>query len=444
VTDENLNHSDGLTGLANRSKFLHLLNEKVSKAEASNVPLGLLIVDIHRFHKINTIHGHAVGDYLLQAVARILKNVCREGDALARIGDDQFAMLLDRVANKGHVQLAATKIQRLLAEPIFIEKQEISFKVIIGVSAYPSIATQADKLLQSAERALEHAKIKEKPISWYENNDTDKFDYWNVEASLEKAIPNSEYRLYFQPKVSLTTAKPIGAEALIRWDSPAHGMLSPAAFLPIAGSIDILKPLTIWMLNSALRLSSEWTEKWGRLSVSVNIPPSMLEQSDFVDMVLSADNLWQRDHVVLCLEILEQSLVADVQTTFKKLERLRKAGVRVAIDDFGTGYSSLSYFRDIPTDELKIDQSFIKGLKVDKANMHIVSLIIDMAHRFGMSVVAEGVESHDALMYLKHKGCDQVQGFYIAEPMTAEAFFEWIESYQLDKEILNTGFSIVT
>jgi EAL domain-containing protein (putative c-di-GMP-specific phosphodiesterase class I) len=188
--------------------------------------------------------------------------------------------------------------------------------------------------------------------------------------------------------------------------------------------------MTIWMLNSALRLSADWTRKWGRLSVAVNIPPSILGEPDFTDLVLNADKLWQRDNVDLCLEVVEESLVSDIEMAFKKLNLLRDHGIRISIDDFGTGYSSLSYFRDIPTDELKIDKSFIKGLKSDKTNIHIVSLIIEMAHRFGLQVIAEGVEDRDIVSYLEKKQCDHVQGYYFARPMPAESFTDWLDAYQ--------------
>jgi len=191
------------------------------------------------------------------------------------------------------------------------------------------------------------------------------------------------------------------------------------------------------MLNSALRLSAEWTEQWGKLSVSVNIPPHILAQPDFVDLVMSAEKLWQRDNVDLYLEVLEQSLISNIDSVFEKLNTLRNHGVKIAIDDFGTGYSSLSYFRDIPTDELKIDQSFIRGLKRDKANIHIVSLIIDIAHRFKLQVVAEGVEERDVALYLKKEGCDIVQGYYFAKPMPAEEFADWLKTYQPEKYFMH-------
>ena len=422
---------DDLTGLYHRARFFEVLKTMVQSAAAHNAPMALLIVDIQRFHQINKNHGHAAGDQVLQAVSGLLKQVRRESDYLARIGDDQFALLLANVANMGHAQLAALKVQRLLDLPILITGREIHCQAVIGISLCPSNASEAGALLQAAEQALLTAKYQEQAIGCSEEHQEEGIsEDWDIEVSLGEAINHSELRVFFQPKICLKTGRPLGAEALVRWQSAVRGLVSPAEFLPVAEAIGFLKPLTVWMLNGALRMSSEWTRKWGQLSVSVNIPPRVLEQPDFVDLVLSADKLWQRNHVDLCLEIVEQSLVSDVGVAFKKLSELRENGMKVSIDDFGTGYSSLSYFRDIPTDELKIDQSFVRGLKRDRANIHIVSLIIDIAHRFGLQVVAEGVEDREVLMYLKKSGCDQVQGYYFAKPMPADRFSEWLEAYQ--------------
>ncbi|AKH19126.1 putative bifunctional diguanylate cyclase/phosphodiesterase [Sedimenticola thiotaurini] len=432
--------NDLLTGLYNRPRFMELLNQMVQDAVDFSAPMALLIIDIQRFHKINRHFGHHTGDAVLKAVAEVLKQVRRKDDYLARIGDDQFALILDRVANVGHAQLAAMKIQRLLDLPINVEGRDFRCKAVIGVSLCPANADTATALLQSAELALAEAKYQEQPIGFPKlTREQEIPENWDIEVALGDAINHSELQVFFQPKISLDTGRPVGAEALVRWQNRTRGLLSPDQFLPVAEAIGFLKPLTIWMLNSALRLSGEWTEQWGRLSVSVNIPPNILAQPDFVDLVMSAEKLWQRDNVDLCLEVLEQSFITDIDTVFEKLNALRNLGIGIAIDDFGTGYSSLSYFRDIPTDELKIDQSFIRGLKDDKANLHIVSLIIDIAHRFELQVVAEGVETEEAALYLKKNGCDLAQGYFFAKPMPAREFAEWLKNYRPEKAFMKAA-----
>lgn len=421
---------DSLTELYDRGQFFHLLHKLMEQSSEYGAPIGLLIIDIKRFRKINKIFGHSIGDEVLKSVSETLKGICREGDVLSRIGDDQFAVLLSRLANPGHAQLAALKIHRLLDLPVQTSNNAIKVSAVIGIGIYPNNANSADELLVSAEKALYQAKAQQEKVGYLQESDrTEISDDWEMEFALAQAISNSEFEIYFQPKVSLLTGEPVGAEALLRWNHPTQGQISPGIFLPIAESIDYMKPLTLWVLNSTLRLSSEWTRIWKKLSVSVNVPPSMLKQADFVDLILSAERLWPRDNVNLCLEIVEESLVDNVEEAFNKLNLLRENGITISIDDFGTGYSSLSYFRDLPTDELKIDQSFIRGMKTDKANIHIVNLIIAIAHRFGLQVVAEGVESKDILDYLKKRGCDIVQGYYVAKPMPYDQFSTWLEQH---------------
>jgi EAL domain-containing protein (putative c-di-GMP-specific phosphodiesterase class I) len=230
--------------------------------------------------------------------------------------------------------------------------------------------------------------------------------------------------------VANDTGKPVGAEALVCWESPNRGMVAPNLFMPVAESIGFINPLTIWMLNSALRLSADWTDKWGQLEVSVNIPPYFFSQPDFGDTVQSVLGLWEAQNSTLCLEILEQSFAGDVETSFNTLRELRDMGVKIAIDDFGTGYSCLSYFRDIPADELKIDKSFVDGLLKDRDNANIVELIIDLAHRFDLKVVAEGVEDAKTLVAMKKLNCDVVQGYYFSKPLPAHEFRDWLERFQ--------------
>ena len=248
--------------------------------------------------------------------------------------------------------------------------------------------------------------------------------------ALEDAIQKSEMRVYFQPKISLVTGKPTGAEALARWENPFRGIVAPDEFIPIAESTGFIRPLTEWMLNSALRLASEWEHPWGRQEVSVNVPTQILERTDFVDTVMSARELWRSEDSHLCIEILEQSFIENIDEVFAKLKGLQDQDVKISIDDFGTGYSSLSYFRDIPADELKIDRSFVGGLLKERDNANIVELIVDLAHRFGLQVVAEGVEDVQTLSALKKLHCDIAQGYFIARPMPAAEYHHWLANYR--------------
>jgi len=423
--------TDHITGLPNRNQFLEILRGEVNEANEHKTKIALFVIKINRFRRINNLYGYPAGDQVLRSTAKTLSQVCRQGDHVARIGDNEFALLLSGIVNEGHATLAAHKIKRLLDIPVDLGNNKLLCSVHMGIAVCPVHGSDESYLLKKAEEALECSKqtgqlycmakpIKELSIS----------DNWDIEIELATAIENSELRVYFQPKISLDTGKPTGAEALIRWESPSRGLIAPNIFLPVAEEMGLIKPLTVWMLNSALRLSAEWTHQWGALDVSVNIPTILLENPDFVDMVLSSEGLWKNENTTLCLEVLEQFFVTDIETCFAKLKELRGAGIKISIDDFGTGYSSLSYFRDIPADELKIDSSFVSTLLDDEANANIVALIVDLAHRFDLSVVAEGAEDPDTLVALKKLQCDKVQGYIISEPIPADEFGGWLKRFR--------------
>jgi diguanylate cyclase (GGDEF)-like protein len=423
--------SDHLTNLPGRQDFWHHLRCVVEQAAKRQEKLALLVVDIQRFRRINSVYGYSAGDQTLEALAAVLSQVAREQDFAARISADQFALLLSGIANEGHAKLAALKIQRLLDEPLVIDGSSIRCATRIGTALFPTHATTAERLLKEAEQALDVAKQTDQLFGISENRYQDsEEELWDIEKEIDNAIDNDELKVFFQPKIDIASGIPVGAEALVRWQNPQRGLISPAHFLPVAEASGFIKQITGWMLNSALRLSGNWPQHWGKLEVSVNVPTRMLEQPEFLDLVQSACALWKQQHTVLCLEVLEQSLIKDVSTSFRVLKALRARGIRIAIDDFGTGYSNLSYFKDIPVDIIKIDQSFIAGLLRDQASSNIVSLIIDLAHKFGLEVVAEGVEDAQTLALITHLNCDQAQGYFYAEPLPEAEFIKWLKNYK--------------
>jgi diguanylate cyclase (GGDEF)-like protein len=423
--------TDTITGLPDRQQFMEILSGQVKESNEHAIMIALFIIKIDRFRRINSTYGHEAGDRVLRSFADILGKVKRQGDYIARIGDNEFALLLSGIVNEGHATLAAFKIQRLLDLPVELDSGKLACSAHVGIALCPVHSSEANDMLKQAEAALDKSKRTEEFFSIADAPEELIISgNWDIEIELARAIDNSELCVYFQPKISLSTGKPTGAEALIRWNSPSRGLLAPGIFLPVAEELGLIKPITVWMLNSALRLSNEWTEQWGALDVSVNIPTKLLEQPDFVDLVLSSDGLWGNGNITLLLEVLEQNFVEDVENSFAKLKELRSEGIRISIDDFGTGYSSLSYFRDIPADELKIDRSFVAGLLEDEANAKIVALIIDLAHKFGLSVVAEGAEDPDTLAALRKLDCDKVQGYVVAKPMPAEKFGDWLRHFR--------------
>lgn len=422
---------DPVTGLNDRQQFLRVLDSDMNEAATHQVSLALLLVDIRQFGRINMKHGYAAGDSVLQVVAKALEQVRREGDQIARIGDDQFALILPGIMNAGHAEMAAHKIQRLLDMPVQLKQGKVRCTANIGIAVYPEHARGSEALLVAADEAQRKAQLTGELFCFARGHDGDEdLENWDIEMALGDSIEKSELQVYFQPKISLATGKPVGAEALARWDNAFRGVVGPNEFIPIAESTGFIRPLTEWMLNSALRLASEWEHPWGEQEVSVNVPTQILERADFVDTVMSARELWNSDNSRLCIEILEQSFIENVEDVFATLKRLRDKGICISIDDFGTGYSSLAYFRDIPADQLKIDQSFVFGLLKDRGNANIVELIVDLAHRFDLSVVAEGVEDAETLSALKKMQCDVAQGYFIAKPMPAEEYHQWLANYR--------------
>jgi diguanylate cyclase (GGDEF)-like protein len=399
------------------------------------VASALLVVELQRLQTINFTYGYLAGDEVLRAFAVQLDQILRNCDYIARISNDCFALLLTRVVNPGHAKLAAFKIQQLLEIPFNVKGEQVRCEAVVGLSLCPHHGTQSNRLLQAAEAGLQHAKRREEKLGMLGGADEIEIsDNWDIEQDFSMAIERFELEAYYQPKILISGSKtiPYGAEALVRWNSPSRGIVPPNVFLPIAERMGLMKKLTAWMLNSAMRQSRNWSKTWGDLTVSVNIPPPIVSQPDFVDLVLSTKNIWEAGHISLCLEIVEQSMIEDSEVTFAKLKELREHGIKISIDDFGTGYSSLAYFRDIPTDELKIDRSFINHLGTDKANMNIVSLIIDLAHRFGLTVVAEGVEDQETMSILRDLQCDQIQGYYFSKPLAANDFRRWLHRFDAE------------
>ncbi len=425
----NATHDD-LTGLHNRRGFFLALRRQVGYVNEKRGGLALLIVDIGGFKAMNNTHGYEFGDLVLQHVGTLIGRVARAHDFAARIGDNRFALILPGIMNRGHAELAIQKLFRLLDLPFEARQGGVKIGVTVGAALCPINATHADTLVQLAERAVIAARSNREPYAFAVDSSLrdNLSEYWDMEIELSNALARGELVMHYQPKVDCRTRKPVGAEALMRWTSRTRGPVSPDLFIPVAERTGQIKPLTLWALNTALRQASDWKHEFGDLSVAVNVSADLVAHEDLADIIGSALNLWVRDHVNLTLEITERSLVVSPESSFNILSRIRDMGVKVSIDDFGTGYSCLAYFRNIPADELKIDKSFVSALLTEPACAEISHLIIDLAHRFGMSVVAEGIEDEATLEFLQEAHCDIAQGYLLGKPMSSEDFQRWLDA----------------
>ena len=420
---------DELTGLHNRRSFLSLLRQQVGFSNERQSLLALVVVDLDGFARLNAAHGYEFGDQALKYVAQHLKSIARSQDYVGRIGDNRFALLLTRIMNQGHAELAVQQVFRHLEVPFQGAQGTVRLVATVGAALCPSHASHPEYLLRQAEKSLEMARAA--GARWLfppegEQEHQGFSEFWDLEIELDGAIERGELLLAYQPKLRTEDMTTVGAEALMAWPHRARGMVSPDQFIPIAEKTGQIRPMTMWALNTAMRHAAAWKHPLP-LSVAVNVPADMVARDDLPDLVENALQLWGARDIELVLEITERSLVSDPKQSFEVLSRIRDLGVKISIDDFGTGYSCLAYFKDIPADELKIDRSFVRGMVTDTASADIATLIIDLAHRFGLSVVAEGVEDLETFRLLRQRNCDVVQGHFFARAMRAEAFASWLQ-----------------
>jgi diguanylate cyclase (GGDEF)-like protein len=387
----------------------------------------LLIVQLCNLNRINTSAGYQAGHELRRTFAASVENILRGDDWMMPLTEDRFAVVLDRVRNAGHLLLAASRISRLAAEHNATEGSGPALEIRVGASLFPEHARSAEALLRCAELALEMATL-EKSASALYRPDASKLvtDNWRYESELRTALDNDEIFVVYQPKVDAVTRKPCGAETLLRWQNPSLGDVSPAQFIPVAEASDRIDALTSFALQSAARDAASWPHTGKPLSVAVNLSPVLIESGDVVAMFEHAAAIWGIGLDRLVAEVTESGIVSTAGRGIEVLTALRAAGVRVSIDDFGTGHSSLAYFKDIPADEVKIDKSFIAALAEGETNLRLVRTIIDLAHGFGLKVVAEGVETAAGADTLQAQGCDVLQGYWFSPPLPRDAFLRWL------------------
>jgi len=395
--------------------------------------LAVLIVDMNGISKLFARSGREASTTFLRSVAKLLVRVCRDGDKVCRIGDCTFGIVLGSVDSPILLQLAAEKIIRLYEAAI--SEMDVSFKtdISIGIATYPEHADDAVELIHNAGMALETASAAGDPYFFYSpESDSTMSLKWALQDDLATAIENKAFELVYQPKISIATGRPLGAEALLRWNHEGHGPVPPPVFVALACEIGMISELTNFVLMTALGHASKWPDIGERCSISVNIDAKMLEKAEIGDVVAKGLSIWGDDSVDLTLEITEAALVADSRSDFECLNKLRSMGIGVSVDDFGTGYSSLSHFKDLPATELKVDRSFITDVHNCSKNRSLVETIISLAHGFGLTVVAEGVESAEELETLASMGCDAAQGFYFSEPLPHTEFCRWLSDYDPD------------
>ena len=443
-----LAYFDTLTGLPNRQLFQQYLSAAIERGEEKNLKVAALYVDLDNFKRINDTLGHSFGDVVLKTIAKRLDSCIRNDDCvirpeseeevvrLARLGGDEFVAILQDLESEADAAAVADRIRAELTRPVEHLGHEFVVTSSIGVSLYPDDGSDIETLLKNADVAMYQAKSAGRnSVRFYSGTmSLRSLERLELENSLRHALRRNELSLHYQPQIDVKTKRMTGVEALLRWDHPEHGSVSPSRFIPLAEECGLITPLGEWVLETACHQTKVWQDKYERqLDIAVNLSSQQFFSSDVANVVLRTIYDAGLAPSSMHLELTETILMNDVKETIVTLDKLRDAGVSLAMDDFGKGYSSLSYLKRLPLDTLKIDKSFVMDMENNKDDAAICAAIIAMAHNLDLKVIAEGVETQEQLKFLEGQGCDQIQGFLFSKPLPPEELEERFLKHVLEK-----------
>jgi diguanylate cyclase (GGDEF)-like protein len=413
-----------------------MLNERLKHAlhqgARYNRGIAVMFIDIDRFKVINDSLGHSAGDRMLQDCARRLTECLRESDTIARLGGDEFVVMIENFTAPRDAIVVAQKVLVGMAKPFFVDGQEFLVSASIGISTFPDDGADAETLLKNADIAMYRAKdLGRNNYQFYSaqmNKHT--FERLAMESSLRRAVERNEFLLHYQPKLDLRTGAIAGVEALVRWQHPDWGMVSPAQFIPLAEETGLIVQIGEWVLRTACEQSRKWREEGiPALRIAVNLSARQFAQKTLlrdVGRIIAESGLTPES---LELEITESLVMHNPEQATQTLEELKAMGISLSIDDFGTGYSSLSYLKRFPLDCVKIDRSFIKDIPVDADDMAITKGVIALGHSLRLKVVAEGVETAEQLDFLRANDCDELQGFFFSKPLPSEEVTTFLKNH---------------
>ncbi len=416
---------DALTGLPNRSLIRDRLALAIARAKRNDQMVGVMFLDLDNFSEVNDLLGHAAGDRVLQTAAALLSASLRDVDTLGRLGGDEFTIVLENITGEDQVGTVAEKLKKVFAEPIVVEGREIFVSASVGIALYPHGGESVDALLQSADVAMYHAKGQGRNVHAFASPTmtAEASERFQMVALLRRAMERHEFKLHYQPIVDLGSRDIIGAEALIRLDSPEHGLISPAKFIPLAESTGLIVPIGEWVLKTACLEAKNWqVQGQPPVLVSVNLSARQLRTKGLVETIARTLSETGLAPELLKLEITESQIMEDSHDVMGRLEAIRRLGVGLAMDDFGTGYSSLGNLAKLPVQVLKIDRSFVARMLDDSDAMALVSTILTLARTLRLKVVAEGVETEQQEKALRLLRCDEMQGYFFSRPLPAAEF----------------------
>ena len=422
-----LAYYDTLTGLPNRELFLERLHQMLTLAQRDRDNVNLVFLDLDNFKDVNDTLGHDVGDKLLRSVADRLSACMRDSDVLARLGGDEFVVVCPSVTTQESVAAVVQRILAIFTDPFEIEGRQIYTSASIGIAVYPDDSQDASSLFRCADTAMYQAKKEGRAQFRFFSAELNQKIMQRValENSLRKGLERQEFFLHYQPLWEVKTSEMVGVEVLLRWQSSDFGLMQPSTFISLLEDTGLINTIGEWVLRSACTQMREWTLTENReLKMAVNISGKQMKHPKFLEMLTTIIQETGVDPMNLELEFTESVIMENVENTIETFRKLKEMGIQLSIDDFGTGYSSLNYLKHFPVDRIKIDKTFIADVDSNDSDAAIIEAIVSMAQSLSLRVVAEGVENSDQLHSLTRLGCDEVQGFYLAMPMLAEALAE--------------------
>ncbi|MCA0242794.1 MAG: EAL domain-containing protein [Proteobacteria bacterium] len=420
---EQLSTTDGLTGLPNRSRLSERVLEAAAQSRRAGEAFALMLIDLDRFRQINDSLGHGVGDEVLRTAAQRIQGCLRHSDDIARVGGDQFAVLLPG-ADSATAETLARRVLTAVAQPSHVDGAQFTLTCSIGVALCPQHGRTLDDLVRHAEAAMREVKDAGRGNFRLHQPrvEDDLRQHMRLDHAMRQALVSGRFRLNYQPQVDLASGRVVGSEALIRWRDPELGDVSPARFIPVAEETGFIIAIGDWVLSQAMRQATLWKERGTPMPIAVNVSALQFQQINFIDRVASMLAVSGLPPHLLELELTESILVRHADEALRRLQALSRLGLRLSIDDFGTGYSSLAYLKRFPIDKLKIDRSFVRGLPDDESDAGIVRAILQMARALGKQVIAEGVETEPQRAFLQAEGCAQFQGFLFSAPLDSLSF----------------------
>lgn len=406
------------------------LQQQIDEALQDKRQVGVLLIKLQDFNDLEAVVGFIALELISKRIQARLLSIAKDHRAVIQLSLDTFIVVIPKMLNIGHLKIVAESLSRVIRTAVNFESESIELKPSIGISASEDSEHNGQLIYENALIAMQRSYLQGSYCVAFERKFREQMKRdWDLKKDIETAIRDNQFELYFQPKIELKSMKVSGAEALIRWNHPIHGLITPHNFIPLSEQSGQIQIITSWVVKSAIQRLSDVLKENPNFNLSINISVNNLNSPDLVFLLQDSLSIWNVPAERLTIEVTETAIMSDQKSSLEQLEKIRELGVHISIDDFGTGYSSLAYFKHIPATEIKIDRSFIENLLVDSQDRNIVALIIFLAKQFDLKVVAEGVETKKSVNEICKLQCDYAQGFYFSQPLPYNEFIKWMNGF---------------